>query len=107
MGFLKKIIKVFTPSAGSGGADAGYRVYVRCDACKEPLSTRINLQNDLSLTDDGDYITRKVLMGSAGCYRPVEVVLHFDGNHTLIRKEIAGGTFLTAQDYASEKGLVN
>lgn len=103
MSFFKKIIKAFQPASGGSGADSGYRIYVRCDACKEPLSTRISLQNELSLTDDGEYMTRKVLIGSSGCYRAVEVVLYFDTNRSLTRREISGGTFLSAADYEAEK----
>lgn len=103
MSFLKKIVGAFFPSGGAS-SDGAMRVYVRCNACKEALMTRIDLRNDLSLADDDSYLTRKVIIGNAGCYRPIEVTLHFDSRRSITEKEITGGTFITAEEYEAEIG---
>jgi hypothetical protein len=44
---------------------------------------RVDLRNDLSLLDEGEYekaayFCRKILIGAQRCYQPVEVELYFD-----------------------------
>jgi hypothetical protein len=99
MALLKKLKSLFAP-AGDGRS---YWFYVRCDKCGEVLRGRADLMNDLSPQyDDGSlsYFCRKVLIGSQGCYAPIEVELHFDKNRKLTSREISGGRFATEEDYA-------
>jgi len=94
MAFLKKL-KTFL-SAPTQKAPAAQAVTVRCNRCGETIFARINLGNDLSRTDDGGYIARKILMGNGKnrCFRRVEVTFHFDDKHNMIDREIIGGTFV-------------
>src|SRR5262245_23848 len=70
MGFLKNLF---------GGATAKpekhyYTFNVKCKRCGEILEGRVDLDNDLSLDDDGDgYLVRKTLMGSNRCFQQIEV----------------------------------
>jgi hypothetical protein len=98
MGFLDDLKSLF--SGGSGG-DGGYYVYVRCHRCGEALRTRINLRNDLSADDAGGYVLRKTLVGSGRCFERIEVTLTFGGSHQLTHREITGGDFITAEEYAA------
>ncbi len=103
MRFLKKIGKTLFPTTGSRESP-NYTIYARCNRCKEVLTARVNLYNDLSLTDDSGYTSRKVLIGSNRCFQQIEVILHFDAKRTLTEREITGGTFITAEEFAAEGG---
>ena len=102
MDFLRK---VFGGGGGGGGRanDRAYWVYVRCRRCGEPLKARIDLSNDLSLSDEGDtYTVHKSLVGSGErrCYQRSEVTLTFDGERkTVLDREITGGEFITEDEY--------
>lgn len=88
---------------GSGSRERSEWVYVQCVHCGEKLRARIDTYNDLSVQYDdrgeSTYFCRKVIIGSARCYRPIEVKLSFDGNRRLIDREIDGGRFITMEDY--------
>lgn len=74
-------------------------IYVRCNRCGEVIKTRIDLQNSLSLRDEGGYVTRKTLVGSQLCFQRIEVTLNFDAQRQLTDREIAHGEFITAEEY--------
>ena len=104
MSFLKKIASALSPK----GTDEGdvLWVYVRCDKCGETIKTRIDLRHDLTpnYSDEGrvtDYVVRKVLIGSQRCFEPIEVKLTFDPQHRLTSREIAGGQFISREEYES------
>jgi hypothetical protein len=90
MGFLKKLFGGGTASSGSDF----YTFNVRCDRCGETIEGKVNLNNDLSLDDEGEYRVRKVLMGSGLCFQQIEVTLHFGPARQLQEKEISGGKFV-------------
>jgi hypothetical protein len=90
MGFLKKIFGSGTTAFSSDF----YTFNVRCDRCGETIEGRINLNNDLSLNDEGSYHVRKVLMGSGHCFQQIEVQLNFDTAKQLQEKQINGGKFV-------------
>jgi hypothetical protein len=90
MGFLKKIFGGGTASSSSDF----YTFNVRCGRCGETIEGRVNLNNDLSLDDEGGYRVRKVLMGSGRCFQQIEVTLHYDSARQLQDKEIIGGKFV-------------
>jgi hypothetical protein len=96
MGFFNSIKSIFT---GGPPEDTGYFVYARCRRCGEPLKTRIDLHNSMSLTDDGAYVVRKTLVGNRLCFERLEVTLHFDSGKHLIDQEILRGEFITAAEY--------
>jgi hypothetical protein len=97
MSLLKKFLKLFAlPSPVAANMMI---VTVRCSKCSEVIQTRINLSNDLSVEygdveADTRYTCRKVLVGEARCYQPVEVILTFDQNRKLIDRKVKGGTFV-------------
>ena len=89
MGFLMKLF-------GSGGSSSGTDFFiftVVCDRCSEVIEGRVNMNNDLSLKDEGGYHVRKVLMGSGHCFQQIEVMLDFDSSRNLINKQISDGKF--------------
>ena len=102
MSFLKKIASALSPK----GAEQGevLWVYVRCHKCGEMIKTRIDLRHDLTpnYSAEGrvtDYVLRKVLIGSQRCFEPVEVKLTFDPQRRLTSREIAGGQFISREEY--------
>lgn len=90
MGFLKKLFGGGTPSSGSDF----YTFNVKCDRCGENIEGRVNMNNDLSLDDEGGYFVRKVLMGGGRCFQQIEVTMRFDASRQLQEKQISGGKFL-------------
>ena len=98
MGFLDSLKSIFS---GDGElSDAGYWIYVRSRRCKELIKTRVDLRNDLSLQDEGGYLTRKVLIGNnSRCFERVEVTLIFDQNRQLIDHQASGGELISAEAY--------
>ena len=102
MSFLKKIASALSPK----GAEQGevLWVYVRCHKCGEMIKTRIDLRHDLTpnYSAEGrvtDYVLRKVLIGSQRCFEPIEVKLTFDPQRRLGSREIAGGEFISREEY--------
>lgn len=91
MNLRKVLSKLFTPSSPS---DNAYWLAVKCHRCGEIVQARINLSNDLSLDDEGNYFCRKVLVGSHGCYQPIEVELKFNAQRQLLNRHITGGQFV-------------
>lgn len=106
MGFWERVLNIIT--RGRGVADPMvYRIYVRCGKCGEPLKARVDLRNELSATfgekrENTTYSCRKVVVGSSGCYQPIEVRLTFDARRALLQQEISGGSFLSEQEYLQE-----
>jgi hypothetical protein len=90
MGFLKKL---FSGGATSSSSDF-FTFNVRCDRCGETIEGKVNLNNDLSLDDEGGYHVRKVLMGSGRCFQRIEVTLKFDAARQLSDKQVSGGKFV-------------
>ena len=83
-----------------------YWIHVKCNRCGEELTTRVNLNNDLSINygaqEDGSdttYFCRKTLMGSGDqrCFQRVEVNLTFDNHRHLINREVTGGEFIDSE----------
>jgi len=99
MALLKKLKSLFSPPEDR----RSYWFYVRCDKCGEVLKGRVDLMNDISQQYDSEgnsaYFCRKVLIGSRGCYQPIEVELHFDKKRKPARREISGGEFATEDDF--------
>lgn len=110
MRFLKKLASIFT--GGSGGSNGrALSLYVLCNRCHEPISAEVDLMNSLSREEDSDaqFYTRKVLQGSGQnrCFTQVEVELWFDRNKKVIRHEVSGGRWLTADEYETELARFN
>ena len=91
MSFLKNLF-------GGEAAKPEKRYYVfqvKCNRCGEIIEGRVDLDNDLSLSDEGDnYIVRKGLIGANRCFQQVEVEMTFNSARELIEKTVRGGTFV-------------
>ena len=93
MGFLKNLF-------GGGSAKPEKRFYVfhvKCHRCGEIIEGRVDLDNDLSLSYEGDnavYFVRKGLIGTNRCFQQIEVEMTFTSDKQLIEKEAQGGTFV-------------
>jgi hypothetical protein len=91
MGFLKNL---FGGPSSAKPEKNYYTFNVKCKRCGEIIEGRVDLDNDLSLNDEGDgYIVHKGLIGSNRCFQQIEVELTFDSSRQLIDKSITGGTF--------------
>lgn len=99
MNFLKRLF-------GSNPREDGrfLTLYALSHRCKEPLTGRVDLLNELSLDEEGDatYFTRKVLhtSGQDRCFASVEISLWFDGRKQVVQEEISGGRRLDEAQYA-------
>lgn len=99
MNFLKNLF-------GGGGSSGGryLTLYVQPKMCNEILEVRVDLHNNLSLTDDeGAYFVRKMASG-ARCPFAAELYLEFDKSRTLTEKSVENGTFVTADAYHAQQG---
>ena len=91
MGFLKNLF-----GGGSAKPDKRYYIFnVKCKRCGEIIEGRIDLDNDLSLSDEGsNYIVRKGLIGNNRCFQRIEVEMQFTSDRKLIEQQAQGGTFV-------------
>lgn len=91
MDFLKKLF-----SSNPAKPEKRYYTFnVKCNRCGEVIEGRVDLDNDLSLNDDGDgYLVRKGLIGANRCFQQIEVTLKFSSTRELIEQAIQGGTFV-------------
>lgn len=82
-----------------GGGNAMF-LYVRPTRCDDVVRVRIDMNNDLSLNDDGSgYWVRKIVSSSNyKCSRP-ELTLYFDLNRRLLNQEITGGVLVDRTAY--------
>ena len=72
-----------------------YTFQVKCNRCGEIIEGRIDLDNDLSLNDEGDgYIVHKGLIGNNRCFQQVEVEMKFTSDRKLIEQQVQGGKFV-------------
>ena len=106
MSFFSKLLGAFRGQAPAGD-DAGrnaFWVYVRCDACGEPIRVRINREHDLTAEyDEGSdaassFHVHKEVVGQR-CFRRIQVDLTFDGQRKVSDQQAQGGAFLTREEY--------
>jgi len=91
MGFLDKLFGQYK--------DKGVLwLYVRCGKCGAQVRVRINLHNDLSVADEGGYILRKEIVDDQ-CFQLMRAELRFDNQKNLISRTVAGGEFITEEEY--------
>jgi hypothetical protein len=89
MGFLKNLFSPARPEKRY------FTFQVKCKRCGEVIEGRLDLDNDLSLNDEGDgYFVRKGLMGGNRCFQQIEVELTFDSSRQIRGKTITGGVFV-------------
>lgn len=91
MGFLKNLF-----GGGSARPEKRYYIFkVKCKRCGEIIEGRVDLDNDLSLSDEGDsYLVRKGLIGANRCFQQIEVEMQFTSDRKLIEQQAQGGTFV-------------
>lgn len=93
MNFLKNLF------GGGGGPQTPVRFfYVRPKRCQEILQVRVDLQNELSQTDDGGYYVRKVAQ-AIRCPFEAELHIYFDKKRALSRVEVENGEAVSAEVY--------
>ena len=100
MGFLDSLKSIFS---GRETGDEGYYIYVRCRRCGEVIKTRLNLQRDLSYSDEGGFVVHKTLVGNQLCFERIEVTLNFNERRQLVDREISQGEFITAEEFAADQ----
>ena len=88
MGFLKKLF-----SDNPVKPEKHYYTFnVKCRRCGEIIEGRVDLDNDLSLHDEGNgYIVRKGLMGGGRCFQQIEVEVKFSSTKAVIEENVQGG----------------
>ena len=91
MGFLKNLFSG-TPTKPE---KRWYTFNVKCNRCGEIIEGHVDLDNDLSLNDDGGgYFARKMLMGGNRCFQQIEVELNFTSARQLTDQQVTGGTIV-------------
>lgn len=94
MNFLKNLFGL-----GGTSRDGGYYVYVKPKMCQEIIKIRINMNADLSPTDDYEgYWIRKVASATR-CPFQAELTLYFDKSRNLKDRQIENGEYVTEEDY--------
>ncbi len=102
MGFLDTLKSVFAGGGDRKPEDASAWFYVRCQRCGEVIRVRVDMRNDPSEDDDGQYVVRKTLVGGARrCFARLEMTLTFDAGRRLLSQEVTGGEFVAETDYAA------
>jgi hypothetical protein len=105
MGFLSRLFGALFGRGPSGGSRY-LPIYALSHRCREAVAGQIDLMNEVSLDDEsnGGYFVRKVLhtSGKNRCFAEVEIEAWLDGNKRLVRHEVHGGRWLTADEYAAE-----
>lgn len=106
MSLLKRLGKLL---AGEPRPDSSALwVHVRCCRCGEVIAARVDLRNEPSIQYDSSgqlsgYHVRKVLVGGTRrCYQPIEVELSLDPSLRVVDRQITGGEFISAEEYAAE-----
>ena len=92
MSFLKNIFN----STPAKPEKRYFTFNVKCNRCGEIIAGRVDLDNDLSLNDEGDgYHVRKGLMGNGNtrCFQQINVELKFDSSRQLLEQQVIGGQF--------------
>lgn len=88
-----------------GGSQRYIPIYVYSNRCRELIVAQIDIMNEVSLDEDNKgYFVRKVLhtSGKDRCFGQVEIEVWLDHNKEIVRQEVQGGRWLTAQEYQAE-----
>jgi len=72
--------------------------YVRPKRCNEIVGVRIDLYNEPSLTDEGQYFVRKVVR-AIRCPFPAELHVYLDNNRRIVKVEVEDGEQVSESDY--------
>jgi hypothetical protein len=111
MNLLKRLANLFSGGGSSRGDKRYLTVYALSRRCNEPISGQVDLLNELSKPDEGEYAyyTRKVLhtTGEHRCFSQVEINLYFNQEKQVVHHEVEGGRWLTGDEYAVELARFN
>lgn len=106
MNFLRNLFGGGSGSnAGKASAEdpAGLYYYVRDHATGEVMRVRVNKNNDLSGSDEGNgFFVRKMLTGSRG-YNKVEATFNYDAKRNFVDAQIQGGELTDQAAYEEYK----
>ncbi|NDJ86222.1 MAG: hypothetical protein GYB66_10080 [Chloroflexi bacterium] len=113
MGLWKTIRSMFSGGGTRATGDNVRYLYVRLyqfpgrpTAEDEVVEVRLDLMNSLSMDDDGQYFTRKIVAGPRQ-FKQAEMTLYFDRNRQLIEHTVDGGELVDRQayvDYLARQG---
>ena len=95
-------------SSQDDDSDEAFYLYIRCDRCHDLVAVRINRRNDLSQEfnpSSGVVTGYRVQKGVVDqrCFRPINVSLMFDPSQRELSRDIAGGEYLTREQYQEAK----
>lgn len=101
MNFLKKLFS--GDSSREAGDASGMYFYVRLHNCGDILRIRVDMNNELSLNDEGNgYWVRKLVSSGSNYKCPKgEMTLYFDTNRKLTNSEVQGGQLVSKDAYDS------
>jgi hypothetical protein len=91
--FLKNLF-----STNPTGTNPSQRFYVRPKRCDEIVEIRIDLYNEPSLTDEGQYFVRKIVRGKR-CPFPAELLVYLDKGRNVKSVEVVDGEQVSFLDY--------
>lgn len=81
-----------------------FYLYIACDRCSDLVAVRVNRRNDLSQQFNPStgavtsYLYQKGIVDQR-CFRPIHVTLRFDSAQREEMRDIAGGRFLSRDEY--------
>jgi len=111
MNLLKRFASLLMGGGASNSDNRYLTVYALSRRCNEPISGQVDLHNELSKTDEGEYAyyTRKVLhtTGESRCFAQVEIEMHFNRDKKVVDHEVTGGRWLTSDEYEVELARFN
>lgn len=96
MGLFTRLGSLFARSAGP--VDEAVHIYVECGRCQARLHIRLDTRHDLSAHEAGGYFVRKEIMDST-CFRLMTAELTFDAAYRIRSQDLAGGRFLTREEF--------
>jgi hypothetical protein len=81
-----------------------FYLYIECERCKDTVAVRVNRRNELSQEfnpSTGTVTSFRYQKGIVDqrCFRPIHVTLTFDSNQREEMRDIAGGRFLSREEY--------
>lgn len=98
MGFLKRLFGGGGATGGSNAEPYAMYFYVRPKRSEEIVRVRIDLRNDLSLSDDGGYFVRKVVRAIRAPF-PAELLVNFDDRRRMTGVSVENGETVDEEVY--------
>ncbi len=98
--------KLFQGMGGKGNSPQnadpnGIIYYVKGRKCGAITRVRIDRNNELSRSDDGDgFVLHKVIVDSK-CFGKTEITITYDGNYREVERQIVDGEFVTHEAWVA------